>query len=273
VRELPPGTPLRECEFRIHSQFGEDGILQHLTAHVPLQDRSFVEFGVEDFREANCRYLVETAPWRGLIMDGSPDLPQVMSLDHLYYLRSIKALSAFVTKENINDLLIQQGFAGDIGILSIDIDGNDYWIWDALTVASPRLVIIEYNSVFGCDRPVSIPYAADFDRRRAHFSWLYVGASIAALAELGSKKGYSLLGCNSAGNNAFFVRNDVMGSLRPQSAREAYVESTFRESRGSNGELTHLTGTDRLRAFGDMPLIDVVTGQRMKASTLLGNSS
>lgn len=269
VASLPPGTPLAETEFRVTSQFGEDGILQHLTAHVPCAERSFVEFGVEDFREANCRLLATLAPWRGLVLDGDPNLESVLRGDPLMFLRDLTPRSAFITAENIDGLMVGAGFGGDLGVLSIDIDGNDYWVWEAIRSAQPRIVVVEYNSVFGPEAPVVVPYAADFYRRTAHFSWLYAGAGLAALAHLGEQKGYALVGSNSAGNNAFFVRKDVLGGLRPLTAGEAWVDSTFRESRDEAGRMTFLSGRRRLEAIADMPLIDVRTGTTISGRAVL----
>lgn len=263
VRALPAGTPLAECEYGIHSQFGEDGILQHLTAHVPLHRRRFVEFGVEDFQEANCRYLMEREPWEGLVLDSAPGLPARLAHDPLHFHRALHVVSAFVTAENIDALISEAGFSGDLGILSIDVDGNDYWIWKALSVATPRIVVVEYNSLFGPSAPATIPYDPAFDRREAHWSWLYAGAGLAALCALGEEKGYAFVGSNCAGNNAFFVRKDVLGSLRPLGAREGWVESTFREARDAHGEHTWLSGRARLEPIGQMPLVDVVTGRRL----------
>jgi len=269
VAALPPGTPLAQAEFRVTSQFGEDGILQHLIAHVPFVERSFVEFGVEDFREANCRLLATLAPWRGLVLDGAPEFEEVLRSDPLMFLRDLTARTAFVTAENIDGVIVEAGFAGDLGVLSIDIDGNDYWVWEAIRSAQPRIVVVEYNSVFGKDAAVTVPYAPDFYRRTAHFSWLYAGASLAALAHLGERKGYALVGSNSAGNNAFFVRRDVLGALRPLKASEAWVESTFRESRDEAGRMTFLSGSKRMEAIVDMPLIDVRTGATVTGREVL----
>lgn len=271
VRSLPPGTPLADCEFRVYSQFGEDGILQHLLAHVPIHSRRFVEFGVEDFQEANCRYLVETAPWEGLVLDGDPALREKMEAQHIYWSRTLKCRSAFITAENLNQLLEDEGFIGDLGIFSIDIDGNDYWVWRALEAATPRIVVVEYNSIFGPKHTVSVPYDPQFFRRTAHHSWLYQGASLAALVQLGHAKGYAFVGSNSAGNNAFFVRRDVLGSLRSLTAAEGYVESTFRESRDESGKPTFLSGSMRLCAIAEMPLTDVTTGSTILARDLIGD--
>ncbi|MFT5285144.1 MAG: hypothetical protein ACI8TQ_001306 [Planctomycetota bacterium] len=269
VAALPAGTPLSECEFRIYSQFGEDGILQHLTAHVPFAEKSFVEFGVEDFQEANCRLLLRLAPWRALILDGRPDLDEVLDADPLKFWRNLTARSTFITAENINQLLTENGFTGDLGILSIDVDGNDYWIWHAVEVAEPRIVIIEYNSIFGPDAAVTVPYKPDFVRGQAHPSMLYCGASLAAQCHLAESRGYVLVGSNSAGNNAFFVRKDVLGDLRPMTAAEAWVESSFRESRDSKGRLTWVTGLDRLELIAKEDLVDVRTGETLKVGDLL----
>lgn len=273
VRALSPGTPLGECEYKVYSQFGEDGILQHLVQHVPIVDHSFVEFGVEDFREANCRYLMTVEPWRGLILDGDPELENKVKFQPLCFFRELVLHSTFVTTENINMILSKKGFTGDIGILSIDIDGNDYWVWKAIDVVTPRIVIIEYNSVFGAEQAVTIPYDPIFSRSSAHFSWLYFGASLSALVHLGHNKGYSFVGSNSAGNNAFFVRNDVLGGLKPLTAIEGYVESTFRESRDPAGNMTFLNGNARLQVISELPLYNVVSCKTIKVSELYSDST
>lgn len=274
VRALPPDAPLHEAEFKVTSQFGEDGILQFLTRQVACPDRRFVEFGVEDFLEANCRFLMERDPWQGLVMDGDPRLQENLRRQPLNWSRNLKGRSAFITAENINDLLAEEGFTGDLGILSIDIDGNDYWVWKAVTVASPRIVIIEYNSVFGPLHPVVVPYRPDFRRQSAHFSWLYAGASLPALCHLAQEKGYAFIGSNTAGNNAFFVRRDVLGSLRPITPEEGYMESTFRESRDASGEMTFLSGRERLEAIQDLPFWNVETASMVNGRDLLpGNGT
>ena len=122
------------------------------------------------------------------------------------------------------------GFTGDIGLISIDVDGIDYWIWDAIDVVSPRIVVIEFNSVFGCDHPVTVPYDPAFDCTVAHSSRLYFGASLPALVALGKRKGYRFVGCESHGANAFFVRDDVGRKLPRRTARDGYVSSRFRSS-------------------------------------------
>jgi len=269
ARHARAATTLRDAGFRAFSQWDEDGIIQWLLARVPIEREVFVEFGVQDYREANTRFLLEHDNWRGLILDSGAS--------HLGYLRDtelmwrhwIDARSAFITRENINELL--EPVAGDIGLLSIDIDGTDYWIWEAISVVQPRLAIVEYNSIFGPDRAVTVPYEAAFDRAAAHFSRLYFGASIAALAALGSRKGYRLVGSNRAGNNAFFVRDDVAGALPALTAAEAWVESRFRESRSESGQLSYVGAhRDRLALIADLPLVDLERAATVRVGDLVG---
>ncbi len=261
VQGVPPtGRCLREHEFQVFSQWGEDGIIQHLVRTVDIARRVFVEFGVQDYRESNTRFLLQHDNWTGLVMDSSErDIARIKA-EPLYFRYNLRAECTFITRENINDLLTGFGYTGDIGLLSIDVDGNDYWIWEAVTTATPRIVICEYDSLMGPDRAVATPYDASFVREKAHSSFLYGGASITALTNLGARKGYSLVGSNSNGNNLFFVRNDVLGSLRPCSPAEAYVRAQFRNSRDPDGHLTFLSFDEARRVIAHMPLVDLDAG-------------
>ena len=250
---------IRAAEFKVFSQFGEDGIIQYLIrkARVPAQSHTFVEFGVESYDEANTRFLVLNDNWRGLIIDGSSSNMQRVRNSSIYWRHNLVALDAFVDADNINGLIRDAGFSGEIGLLSIDIDGNDYWVWEKIDVVSPIVVVAEYNSVFGSRHAVTVPYDKNFNRGRAHSSHLYWGASLKALVELGKRKGYAFVGSNNAGNNAFFVRCDRLNGQRELTAAEGYVESQFRESRDAAGNLTFLSGAARLQKIIDLPIYDV----------------
>lgn len=253
----PPGD-WHGYEFRVFSQWGEDGLIQHLVHEVPIARRVFVEFGVEDYREANTRFLLVNDRWSGLVMDGSEENIRRIRQDPIHWQHDLKAVQAFVTRENINGLLAQQGLAGDIGLLSIDIDGNDYWVWEAITGVSPAIVVIEYNARFGVERAVSVPYDAAFVRAKAHHSMIYYGASLAALWRLGQRKGYALVGCNSAGNNAFFVRKDLRpASLPERTPAEAFVAAKFREARDERGALAFLDAAQEAAILRGLPLVEV----------------
>jgi hypothetical protein len=263
-------TTLEQAELRVFSQFGEDGIIQFLIDNVQIDNEVFVEFGVQDYRESNTRFLLVHNNWRGLVMDSGTDHIEWLKRSDLLWRHTIDAVSITVTRENINGILTSAKISGDIGLLSIDIDGNDYWVLDAIDAISPRILITEYNSTFGCDRGVSVPYREDFDRSRAHFSKLYWGASLPALSFLAERKGYSLVGSNTAGNNAFFVRDDVLGALPTLPAREAWRDSRFRESVGPGGVMSYLSDRqDRLRQIAHLPVVDVQSGETILVGELL----
>jgi len=253
----PPGG-WRGHEFRVFSQWGEDGLIQHLVHEVPVARRVFVEFGVEDYREANTRFLLVNDGWSGLVMDGSEENVRRIRQDPLFWQHNLKATQAFVTRENIDTLLADQGLSGDIGLLSIDIDGVDYWVWEAITAVSPAIVVIEYNARFGAERAVSVPYDAGFVRSKAHHSMIYYGASLRALCLLGKRKGYALVGCNSAGNNAFFVRRDLLpASLPEREPAQAFVAAGFREARDERGALAFLDAAQEAAILRDLPVVEV----------------
>jgi len=253
------GRSIHEAEFKVSSQFGEDGIIQYLIHHVgiPEDQRIFVEFGAENYEEANTRFLLTNNNWRGLVMDASAENMLHVRTSPYYWRYDLTAVAALITRENINDLLIANGFSGNLGLLSIDLDGNDYWVWKNIRVIDPILVVIEFNSLFGIQHAVTIPYDPDFHRTRAHYSNLYQGCSLRALCLLAEQKGYMFVGCNSGGNNAFFVRKDKIGPLKALSIEEGYVVSRFRESRAKSGELTHLSGEERLREIADLSIYDI----------------
>ncbi len=223
---------LHEVEFQVFSQWGDDGIIQFLIHKLNLTSSSFIEFGVENYTESNTRFLLINNNWKGLILDGSETNIQYILNDEIYWKHSLTAKHAFITAENINSIIEEAGFKDEIGLLSIDIDGNDYYVWKAINNISPQLVIIEYNSLFGANLPYTIPYKADFIRAQQGLEKIFYGSSLTSLFDLATEKGYSFIGCNNAGNNAYFIRNDKLAqvglpSLRPQ---EGFVEAKFREA-------------------------------------------
>ena len=250
-------TGLREAEFRVFSQFGEDGIIQYLIQRVQIETEIFIEFGVEDYSESNTRFLLVNDNWRGLVLDSGDRHVAFLRRTGLDWRHDIEAKVAFIDRDNINGLIASAPMHGDIGLLSVDIDGNDLWVLDEIDVVSPRILVIEYNSTFGPDAAVTVPYDPAFVRGRAHWSHLYWGASLTALDAVATRKGYVLVGGNSAGNNAFWVREDVLGDLHRATVDEAYAVSRFRESRDESGRLTYVRDRRaRLAIIRNMPLWD-----------------
>ena len=250
---------LSDYGFRVFSQWGEDGMIQFLLKHVAPENKTFVEFGADAYIfESNTRFLLTNDNWRGLIIDSNERAFEDLKRNRAWELYDLTAVQAFITRENINELLTQHGISGEIGLLSIDIDGNDYWVWQAINVIQPVIVIAEYNHRFGPDRAVTIPYDAKFDRKAAHPSSLYFGASLRALCKLGKAKGYALVGCN--GVNAFFVRADKKPQmLKELTAAEGFVPGKFGQPFQRNGQTIKLTPEEESAFLQnlDLPLVDV----------------
>ncbi|HUP91419.1 MAG TPA: hypothetical protein VM074_04165 [Solimonas sp.] len=255
---------LAEVEFRVFSQWGEDGIIEWLVAHLDLPNTRFVEFGVESFREANCRFLLMNRNWKGLVMDGSAEHMASLRKEQLFWKHDLTAHAAFITAENIDGLLRERGFAGPLGLLSIDIDGNDYWVWQAITAVNPAIVVCEYNPVLGDTAPLVVPYDPAFTRFKAHHSGLYFGASIAALRLLAGQRGYEFVGTSSSGINAFFVRSDLAGPVLKLLGAARAFPSRHRDSRDSSGQLSFTGGVQRFELIRELPAIDVASGARIK---------
>jgi hypothetical protein len=263
VRSKKAIATLQDVEFKVSSQWGEDGIIDWLVerAKIPVKLQTFVEFGVEDYREANTRFLLQNRNWRGLIMDGSSTMVEALKVDSLAWKHDITARPAFITCENINELISQSGFSGEIGLLSIDVDGNDYWVWDSIEVVQPIICICEYNAVFGDLHPISIPYDPAFDRNKAHYSYLYFGASINALRSLAQGKGYRFVGTTAAANDAFFVREDYASQFVDESLQQIQaLPSLARESRDELGQLSYVGGIERLNQISNLKVVNVETG-------------
>jgi hypothetical protein len=259
---LVPDQPasLADTEFTVFSQFGEDGIIQFLVQRVPIERRVFVEFGVEDYREANTRFLLVNDAWQGVIADAGTAHRRFLENSRLIWRTTVDPITAFIDRENVNDV-IRRGVTGPIGLLSIDIDGNDYWILEAIDCVSPQILVVEYNSLFGPERAVTIPYDPAFRRGEKHYSHLYWGASLAALTQAAARKGLALVAGNRAGNNAFFVRREALGDIPERTVASCWSPAQFRESRGLDGELTLLSDdVEKLRLLRDLTLVDLDDG-------------
>jgi hypothetical protein len=259
VREIESINDFSDVEFSVFSQFGDDGIIQWLIHRLLGLSKTFVEFGVGNYREANTRFLLVNDNWSGLVMDSSSRNIDAIRRDQISWRHDLQSKCAFVAAESIDQLLLDHGFEGEIGLLHIDIDGNDYWVWRALTAVRPAIAIIEYNSVFGAERAITVPYDPKFSRG-GRISNLYCGASLPALCDLAHSKGYDFIGSNSAGNNAYFVRSELDHGLKSLTAAEGHVISKFADSRDSEGGLTYLRGEHRLASLRGLPVVNTRTG-------------
>ena len=207
--------------FKVYSQHEEDGIIQEIFRRIGSSSRAFVELGVETGVECNtAKLLIEG--WRGGWIEANAQACKVISANFADFLkdRRLTLQQNFVTAENINALIEGAGLKGEIDLLSIDIDFNDYWVWKAVTAVSPRAVVIEYNAGLHPPLSLTVPYQPN----RAGDGTNFFGASLEALVRLGREKGYRIVGCNISGSNAFFVREDLCADhfLEPATAEEHY---------------------------------------------------
>lgn len=187
-------------EFRIFSQNGEDGILIDILRHLDIKSPYFVEFGVGDGWSCNTRVLAEIFGWPGLILESDA---KEFALSQMRYVNSsrVQVRQEHVAPDNINRIFDESKVPPFFGVLSIDIDGQDYWVWQAIEARfSPDVVIIEVNTSFGVERALTERQGNAILALTETF-----GASIAALRALGESKGYRLVHVDMAGVNAFFV--------------------------------------------------------------------
>jgi hypothetical protein len=263
---------LSEVEFQVFSQFGDDGIIQYLIEKLPIINKTFIEFGVENYAEANTRFLLINNYWSGMVMDGDASNIAYIKKGQIYSFYDLRAIQCFITKDNINEVLKSSGFKKEIGILSIDIDGNDYWVWHAIKEFEPQIIICEYNSLFGFDEPITIPYKSEFVRGVVSPLNFY-GTSLNAACLLAKERGYFFIGCNSAGNNAYFI-NEKLRSFCPiseKSPEEGYNLAQFSEAWDVNGEPKR--GIEKIKSIDGLEVVNVINHEIKKIdSNLIINS-
>lgn len=269
---------IKDAEFKVFSQWGEDGIIQYLINKLPIDNKIFIEFGVEDYIESNTRFLLENDNWSGLVMDGSMKNIELIKKSSIYWKYDLIAQNIFITKDNINEVIENyiktSSFNKEIGLLSIDIDGNDYYVWDAINTIDPIIVVCEYNAVFGNQYSITVPYDEEFIRTKKHYSNLYFGASIKALCTLAKSKGYEFIGTNKNSVNAFFVKTDYAERYIAElitTPEKYFYESKFKESRDENGKLTFLRRDQRIELIKSMTVMNLENNKLVTLDELLNN--
>ena len=230
-------------EFKVFSQFGEDGIIQYLVNNLKITNKKFIEFGVENYEEANTRFLLENNNWSGLVVDSSKKNIKYIRNQNYYWRHNLTAADAFLTAKNVNDIIINYQMSGNIGLLSIDIDGNDYWILKAINTISPDIIIIEYNANFGPEKSLTVKYNEKFQRAKLGIDRLVYGCSLKAAFNLCKEKGYSLVCTNSNGNNAFFVKNNLLNEkIISKNIGEVFQVNSFKEYVDALGNFHRISG-------------------------------
>ena len=263
---------LWDAEVKVFSQWGEDGILDFLCEKIGISKPNIIEIGAGNFMECNSRFIAEFRNANVIAVDGRDDLTTAVKASPLYWKSNIIPIVEWVTPDNINRIMdIGEEQFGKVDIFSIDLDGNDYWILRDVSLLNVAIVVLEYNPIFGASLKVTIPRNDEFDRYKSHFSGLYYGASLQAFIDLMLVKGFDFVGTNRVGNNAFFVHSRYVDrfDFDTKSNYNKYVDWRIRESRSPKGELTYLSGSERLKVINDLPLIDLNTMQMHTVGKLL----
>jgi hypothetical protein len=214
--DLPHPMSIGVHRFRLRSQHEEDGITLALLRAAGIRSRIFLEIG-SGSTGGNSGVLAYELGWSGLMLDANRKAIEEAAR-FFGFNPGVRAVKARVSTDAINDLLTKHGMNREIDFMSIDIDSFDYWLWQAITVCNPRVVVMEYNALFGPERAVTVPNAPRPDVAPKG----YGGASLAALTQLGRAKGYGLVLCEDAGVNAFFLRNDVAPDVPRLTAAQAF---------------------------------------------------
>jgi hypothetical protein len=266
AQRLSAPETLTDAEFRVFSQFGEDGVLSWLTNALGIRQGRFVEIGVQTYEESNTRYLAQRVrnPWRGAAVDMCDAHERFLGNHPLGWQIDVKPVTIAVTADNVNDVAHDALDGETVDLLSIDIDGVDYWVWKAFDLCKPSIVVIEYNPCFGPNHAVTVPYQPDFDASN-HLAGVYFGASLAALTDLAEAKGYTFVGATSTGVNAFFVREDLAGTIGwISTVAEAWRDPRFANARPPSGELLPTRqNANKLDLVRGLELVDTRTGSRL----------
>ena len=260
---------LSAVEFQVYSQWGEDGIIDWLVSKFPKIPKNFLEIGTQDYKESNTRFLLINRNWDGFLIEGDKSDVQKIKSQRIYWKHSLKVRNEFITKDNINDVVRRFNVPKKLGLLSLDIDGVDYWVLKELSTLNPSIVICEYNSLFGEKKSITVPYKENFIRSKEHYSNLYYGASIQAFIDIMKTKNYFLIGTNTAGNNAFFVRKDLWKVLNKMILNKKIFMSKFRESRDQKGNLSFLDKRESLNLIRNKHVIDLKSKNKKKIALKL----
>lgn len=208
---------LNRFERTVYSQGGDDGIIEEIFKRIGTTTKFFVEFGVGDGLQNNTVALLFSG-WKGSWIDGSTEYCKKIrkNLDEYITKKSLTITESFITAENIEILFEQNNIPKEFDFLSIDVDGNDFWIWKSITKYKPRVVVLEYNAAYG----PSISFIPQYDKDYVWGRTNFYGSSLTSLCNLAKDKGYTPVACSFLGNNVYFVRNDCVKDLFAQELAE-----------------------------------------------------
>ena len=261
---------INDLDYKVFSQNGEDGIIDYLLYSLKIDKPKFVEIGIGDYSECNTRFLFERASPKGLVIDCIEDLKIKVSKNIKLWRADITILEEFISSKNINSILKKYNFDKNIDLFSLDVDGIDYWILKELPKNFSKIAIVEFNSTFGSEKEITVPYKKNFDRSKYHYSNLCYGASLKAINNIMKKKGFIFIGTNLHRVNAFFVSKKYINKIGLKIPKnkdlKKYVDSNIRESRSKNNLLSYLSGSKKIQIIKDCEIIDLSkkTPKRLK---------
>lgn len=252
---------LKEVEFSVFSQWGDDGIINWLIQNIPIKNKVFLEIGTEDYIESNTRFLLKYRNWNGYIIEGNKDHVKNIKKQTVHWKYDLNVCQKFITKENINNTIKSLNLKSEIGLLSLDIDGIDYWILKKLPEKFSKIAVIEYNANFGSELEISVPNIPNFNRTDYHHSNLCFGASLKAIINLMKSKGYTFIGTNKSCVNAFFILDEEVKNLGVKLPKiedlKKYTDSNIRESRSTDGHLNFLSGKNKIKSISECEVINL----------------
>jgi hypothetical protein len=257
---------LWDAEVKVFSQWGEDGILDYLFDLVGATKPRIIEYGVGNFTECNSRFAAEHRSASVYAVDMREDLVQKVKNLDIFWRNTIFPVCDFVTPETakMHQEIAESKFGG-IDLISLDLDGNDYWILQSLDFSNVQIVVCEYNPLYGANVACTVERNDFFDRTKEHFSWLHYGMSLRAAIDLLALSELTFIGTNRAGNNAFFVKQEFVKSLNfnlpNKNDLDEFVDWRVRESRDMTGKLSFLSKLDAIKAISECKVMDLTTSE------------
>jgi hypothetical protein len=233
----PPEMPkFKDIGFKVHSQFEEDGILLYIFSIIGTTNKRVIEICAGDGFECMATNLIVNHGWYGLLFDGDEELvkrgTKFFADNPSTWLYPPIYKQAWLTRENIDQLIEENGFVGEIDLLSLDMDGNDYYIMEAIKVVKPRVIICETQNVIPSDLALTIPYKSDFIKKEGSHPD-FSSVSLLAMKKLLNKKGYRLIGSHRLGFNAIFMLNGIGTEYFPEVTVESVLSDPYTKLRNA----------------------------------------
>ena len=255
---------LWDSEVKVFSQWGEDGIIDYLVTLLDISKPKIVELGVGEFKECNSRFTAEFRNASVYMVDSNKNLVNYVKTLDLFWKNNLFPIADFITPESAKKHMINaRTLMGGIDIFSIDLDGNDYWILENLDLTGISILICEYNPIFN-EINCTVPRSDNFERFKAHSSGLYFGMSLKASIFLLDSKGFTFVGTNRAGNNAFFIMSELKDQISIPLPLihnlKIFLDWRVRESRDASGCLNYLNVNQAFKIIESMPVVDPKSG-------------